>query len=72
MLVWVLGANPSKDTFWTTDNQGVDSKALGGCPANGCPVDHSNATAPLHTMLALLSTGPVGFSDAVGQVSGLY
>jgi hypothetical protein len=91
MLVWVLGANPSKDTFWTTDNRGVNSAKLGGCPAapkkskksehtrhilkadpptpDGCPADHSNASAPLHTMLALLSTGPVGFSDAVGQTN---
>jgi hypothetical protein len=34
MLIWALGAVPSKDTFWTT-NQNDIAVALGGCPAGG-------------------------------------
>ena len=74
LLVWALGSAPSKDTFWTTDNSGVDSVALGGCPGdgplNGCPADHSNASLVTHTIITALSTGPVGFSDALGQTNG--
>lgn len=41
---------------------------MGGCGSH-CPPDHSNQGAVLHTMLALLSTGPVGFSDAPGHTN---
>ena len=68
MLVWALGAAPSKDTYWTS-NQSDVAKALapecGG--AAGCPPDHSNAGCELHSMLAALSTGPVQPSDSVGR-----
>lgn len=66
LLIWSLGFAPSKDTFWTTDQRDV-AIALGGCPGNGCPADHTAAGAELHTMLAVMSTGPVGFSDAAGR-----
>ena len=69
LLLWALGAAPSKDTFWTTDNMPLATK-LGGCGAKqGCPPDHSNISLELHTMLALLSTGPVGFSDAINMTN---
>ena len=68
LIVWATGAAPSKDTFWTSDN-GNQSTTRGGCDKTGCPPDHSNAGALLHTMLALLSTGPVAFSDAPGETN---
>ncbi|XP_065187907.1 uncharacterized protein LOC135818451 [Sycon ciliatum] len=68
ILIWAVGAAPSKDTFWTTDNMPLATQT-GGCSTSGCPVDHSNASLELHTILAVLSTGPVGFSDAVGMTN---
>jgi hypothetical protein len=61
-----LGKAPSKDTLWTSDN-GDQATTRGGCDKKGCPPDHSSPAAELHTMLALLSTGPVGFSDAPNE-----
>jgi hypothetical protein len=61
LIVWAMGGKPSKDTFWTSDN-GNQSTTRGGCDKKGCPPDHSTPAATLHTMLALMSTGPVGFS----------
>jgi hypothetical protein len=68
MLMWALGAAPSKDTLWTTPNSefAVEKK---GCDSTGCPADHSAAGCELHTMLALMTTGPVGFSDFKGQTN---
>lgn len=66
LIVWAAGGRPSKDTFWTTNN-GNQSTTRGGCDKTGCPPDHSTAGAELHTMLTLLSTGPMGFSDAPGE-----
>ena len=63
LFIWALGAAPSKDTFWTTDNLPL-ALQIGGCDASGCPPDHTNISLELHTILAVLSTGPVGFSDA--------
>ena len=60
---------PSKDTFWTSNQTDIAIK-LGGCPASsGCPRDHSDAGCELHLMLAVLSTGPVGFSDAFNRTN---
>jgi hypothetical protein len=70
LIVWAMGAAPSKDTFWTTDN-GNQSTTRGGCDKSGCPPDHTNAGAILHTMLTALSTGPVGFSDAPGETDAV-
>jgi hypothetical protein len=61
-----MGKAPSKDTFWTSDN-GDQATTRGGCDRTGCPADHSSPAAELHTALALLSTGPVGFSDAPNE-----
>ena len=60
LLVWALGAFPSKDTLWTTDN---NRTAVPGCPWTA---DHEAVAAPLHVVLALMSMGPVGISDALG------
>jgi hypothetical protein len=68
LLIWALGAAPSKDTFWTSDN-GADATTMGGCPPSGCPDDHTNTGSELHTVIALMSTGPVGFSDAVNRTN---
>eukprot|EP00117_Sycon_ciliatum_P018384 scpid44594/ scgid17018/ len=66
-LMWALGVAPSKDTFWSTDNSPLGPE-LGGCDRKrGCPPDHSNSSCELHTILAILSMGPVGFSDAIGK-----
>jgi hypothetical protein len=70
LLTWALGVKPSKDTFWTTDQRDI-AVALGGCPSpGGCPDDHTDAGAELHTLLATMTTGPVGFSDAAGRTNG--
>ena len=39
-IIWAMGAFPSKDTFWTSDN-GDDATGHGGCDKKGCPADHS-------------------------------
>lgn len=70
LIVWAMGGAPSKDTFWTTDN-GNQSTTRGGCDKTGCPPDHSTPAATLHTMLTVLSTGPVGFSDAPGETDAV-
>ena len=69
LLIWAAGQKPSKDTFWTTDNSAYnnsctfgetsDAPNTCGCPANGCPADHGNVTAGLHTLLAIMSTGEI-------------
>ena len=51
MLVWALGAHPSKDTLWTTTN---NHTAIPGCSWTR---DHEAPAAELHVMLALMSTG---------------
>ena len=66
LLVAAMGGAPSKDTFWTSDN-GAQATTRGGCDKTGCPPDHTSVAAVLHTMLTVLSTGPVGFSDAPGE-----
>ena len=69
LLIWSLGGAPSKDTFWTTDNAPLGPES-GGCDRKrGCPADHDNATCELHTILSVMSTGPVGFSDAIGKTN---
>ena len=60
LIVWAAGAFPSKDTLWTSDN--------GKFPVPGCPwsPDHESVAAPLHVVIALMTTGPVGISDMIG------
>jgi hypothetical protein len=66
LIVWAMGKAPSKDTFWSTDN-GAQATTRGGCDRTGCPPDHSTPAAVLHTMLTVLSAGPVQFSDAPNE-----
>ena len=61
MLVAALGSAPSKDTLWTSLNGRL---AIPGCPWTP---DHETPAIELHVMLALLSTGPVGISDKMGE-----
>ena len=51
LLVWALGAAPSKDTMWTTNNNKTETP---GCEWT---VDHEAVAAELHVVLALMSTG---------------
>ena len=60
LLVWALGAAPSKDTLWTTTN---NRTAVPGC--DWTP-DHEAPAVETHVVLALLTTGPVGISDGLG------
>jgi hypothetical protein len=63
LLVWALGAAPSKDTLWTTDN---GRTATPGC---SWTLDHEVPAAELHVVLSLMSTGPMGISDAIGMTN---
>ena len=63
LLVWALGGAPSKDTLWSTDN---NRTAIPGCPWTP---DHEEPVAELHVVLALMSKGPVGISDAIGYTN---
>lgn len=63
LLVWALGAAPSKDTLWTSDN---NKTAIPGCQWTE---DHEAPAAELHLVLSLMSTGPVGISDAIGMTN---
>ncbi len=53
LLVWAVGASPSKDTLWTTDNNRTET------PGCDWTVDHEAVAAELHVVLALMSTGYV-------------
>ena len=67
-LFAALGVAPSKDNFWTTPNQPPPRNLApsGGPPP--CDGGSRNVTNNLlHALVATLSTGPVGFSDAVGH-----
>ena len=68
LLLWALNLAPSTDTFWTSDNGDV-AATMGGCIDENCPPDHSDVGCELHTILAVMSTGPVGFSDAINQTN---
>lgn len=61
LFVDALGAAPSKDTLWTTTNYYYVPP---GCDQQP---DHEQPAIELHAVLALMSTGPVGISDAIGQ-----
>ena len=66
LLLWALNIAPSKDTFWTTDN-GDTATTMGGCDPPSCPKDHSNTGCELHAIIAIMSMGPVAFSDAINH-----
>jgi hypothetical protein len=63
LLVWALGAAPSKDTLWSTDNNRTETPGCSWTP------DHENVAAELHVVLALMSTGPFGLSDGIGMTN---
>jgi hypothetical protein len=63
LLVWALGAVPSKDTLWSTDNNRTETPGCSWTP------DHENAAAELHVVLALMSKGPFGLSDGIGMTN---
>jgi hypothetical protein len=69
LFLWAVHIAPSTDTFWTSDNGDV-ATTMGGCDERGgCPEDHNDFGCELHTILAVMSTGPVGFSDALNQTN---
>jgi hypothetical protein len=51
LLVWAVGAAPSKDTLWTTNNNRTET------PGCDWTVDHETVAAELHVVLAIMSTG---------------
>eukprot|EP00966_Prymnesium_polylepis_P080391 1862287-Prymnesium_polylepis.1 len=63
LLTWAVGSAPSKDTLWTSTNGRF---AVPGCPWTA---DHEAPAVATHVLLALLSTGPVGISDAIGATN---
>jgi hypothetical protein len=63
LLVWALGAVPSKDTLWSTDNNRTETPGCSWTP------DHENVAAELHVVLALMTTGPFGLSDGIGMTN---
>lgn len=65
-----IGIAPSKDNFWSTPNQPRprSKSPITGAPA--CDGGSRNVTDNfLHALVATLSTGPVGFSDALGYTN---
>ncbi|KAG7340586.1 hypothetical protein IV203_024129 [Nitzschia inconspicua] len=63
LLVWALGAAPSKDTVWSTDNNHTETPGCSWTP------DHETIAAELHVILALMTTGPFGLSDGTGMTN---
>jgi hypothetical protein len=60
-----VGIAPSKDNWWSTPEQPPPRKLPSGPPpCDGGSRNVSNVF--LHALVATLSTGPVGFSDALG------
>ena len=62
------GIAPSKDNWWSTPDQ-PKPRTLAGGPT---PCDGGNRNVTnnfLHALVATLSTGPVGFSDALGYTN---
>ncbi|XP_050393125.2 uncharacterized protein LOC126811499 [Patella vulgata] len=57
LFAHAVGVAPSKDTFWTTTNQ----------PGN--PFNTTEQYPALQTLVAVLSTGPVGPSDKIGYTN---
>ena len=65
MFFSAVGVAPSKDNWWSTPNQPRPRTLPSGPPP--CDGGNRNVTDNyLHALVATLSTGPVGFSDAIG------
>jgi len=58
LLIWALGVVPFKDDFWTSNNQT-------GCVYRTCYEPNPD----LITIIAVLTTGPVGPSDKIGSMN---
>ena len=58
LLAWAFGLRPSKDSFWTSVEQGSRPYAAGSNPGTDLE---------LNAIVAATSTGPVGISDAAGR-----
>jgi hypothetical protein len=58
ILAWAVGIYPFKDDFWTTPNQP-------GCKFASCV----EPNPVLETLVAALTTGPVGPSDSIGNLN---
>lgn len=64
-----VGIAPSKDNWWSTPNQ-PRPRNLGPAGPPPCDGGSRNVTNTfLHALVATLSTGPVGFSDALGYTN---
>ena len=63
LLTWLVGLAPFKDTLWKSMNSRF--------PVPGCPwtADHEATAVATHVLVALLSTGPVGISNAIGATN---
>jgi len=59
LLLWSLGIVPYKDDFWSSTN------AQPGCKFSVCQEPNSE----LETLVALLTTGPVGPSDSINNLN---
>jgi len=58
MLAFALGVAPSKDTFWTSENE-----------PNNSYFGRTEPNTALQTLIAIWSTGPVGLGDGVGMTN---
>ena len=63
LLAWAMGAAPSKDTLWTSNN---DRFVVTRCPWTR---DHETPAVELHVVIALMTTGPVGISDGLNMTN---
>jgi hypothetical protein len=59
MLFWAVGMRPSKDNFWSADNQPRQP---------GFTEPNPGSNGELNAIIATMSTGPVGPADGAGQV----
>lgn len=63
LLMWSLGIRPSKDNFWTSNVTDNPYQKNSNTPKN------PGSNVELNTIVAVLSTGPVGISDKVGATN---
>merc|ERR1711959_790818 len=64
LLAFALGLRPSKDNFWTHRPQ---SAIITGKPWG--PPSNPGSNCELNTIIATLSTGPVGIADKAGDTN---
>lgn len=66
LISWALGLRPSKDVWWSSPVQPTLTSGA-GCGGNFKVAQHY--TSELDAVLALFSTGPVGFGDALNYTN---